>query len=69
MVAPDHNPFPKVAGKCLDQVGFIGKTFWIVRIDDEFRSLEFNLRNRNAVGHFLIDLILDSLSRSSINIK
>ena len=64
---PDHDPLAQVPGKDLDQVRLIGKPFRIVGVDDELRALEFDLRNRDAPGHLLVDFFsLTLLSRSSI---
>ena len=56
---PDDDPLPEVAGQRLDQVGFVCEPLRVVGVDDELRPLELDLRDRDAGGHFAIDLIFE----------
>ena len=56
---PYYNPLAQVAGKDFNQISFIRKPFRIVSIYDQLGSFELDLRHRNAMGHFLVNLIFE----------
>ena len=56
---PDHDPLPEVPGQRLDQVGLVREPLRVVGVDDELRPLELDLRDRDAVRHFAIDLVFE----------
>ena len=56
---PHHNPLAKVAGKDLDQVRFIGKPFRVFSVNDQFGSFKLDLCHRDALGHFLVNLVFE----------
>ncbi len=55
----DHDPLPEVPGQRLDQVRLVCEPLRVVGVDDEFRPLELDLRDGDALGHFAIDLIFE----------
>ena len=55
------DPLPEITRKDLDQVGLIGKLFWVVGIDDKLGPFKLDVRDCDPPGNNLVDLLLQIL--------
>ncbi|OPY41236.1 MAG: hypothetical protein A4E42_01860 [Methanoregulaceae archaeon PtaU1.Bin222] len=58
-VRPDHDPFPEISCEDLDKVCLVRELLGVISIDDQFRSLELNLRDGDTFWDLLVDLVLE----------